>query len=136
MTARKPVDLTVPSFGDEAKSYERDISATRDIVGDWLRWLRVPPVSGVECTAILRSAGFTFAKKMPGCIVMVQDDLLVEVPLSERLDPDVFVALLIKARIGPARFFELFDDPGMLGPGHRVRVHRRVEPLDDVEKKG
>jgi hypothetical protein len=97
------------AFDDEAESRAERISATRDAVGEWTRWLRVPPVSGLECVQALWQEGYRLVARHPGCVEIRRHDLTLQVPLADRLDPDVLIALLIKARVGPVRFLELLD---------------------------
>jgi hypothetical protein len=101
-----PADV---ASGDEAKGYDGDFSATREVVADWLEWLRLPPVSGRECVQALRRARFVVQVTAAGCADLRRDGEAVQVPLVDRLSPDVLVAILIKARVGPVRFLELLD---------------------------
>lgn len=80
------------------------------MVADWLQWLSLPPVSGTECARALRRAGFRIHARPPGCIELEWDGLVVPVPLSEQLGPDVLVAVLLRAHIGPLRFLALLEE--------------------------
>jgi hypothetical protein len=109
MVAKPSANPADTPSGDEAKGYDGGVSATREVVADWLEWLRLPPVSGHECAQALRRARFVVQTSAAGCADMRRDGEAVQVPLVHRLSPDVLVAILIKARVGPARFLELLD---------------------------
>ena len=73
-------------------------------------WLRIPPVSGLECAAALRRAGFRLRPSPPGIANLTRDADLIRVPLAKRLEPEVLITILTRAGIGPARFLELLDE--------------------------
>ena len=104
------MNLAAESLVDEAKDYDASISDTRDCSAEWFDWLHVPPVSGAECVQVLRRAGFIVEGRAAGCADLQREGEVVRVPLTERLSPDVLIAILIKAKVGPARFVALLDD--------------------------
>jgi hypothetical protein len=105
------------TFGEEAKSFEGHISATRRVVADWLQWLSLPPVSGIECMQALQRDGFRIHARPPGCIELERDGLVIPVPLSDQLTPDVLVAVLLRAHVGPLRFLALLERGQVVEPG-------------------
>ncbi len=106
----KPATNSAPgAFCDDATSHVRNISATSAALSEWVRWLRLPPISGLECAQALRGDGFRLLAKVPGCIELHRDATLIQVPLAERLTPDVLIAILLRAGVGPARFLHLLE---------------------------
>jgi hypothetical protein len=92
----------------EADGYSRGAPATGVRL---VSWLILPPVSGLECAAALRRAGFGLGpKSQPGIAELTRDGELIRVPLAQRLAPQVLITILSKAGIGPARFLELLND--------------------------
>jgi hypothetical protein len=102
-------DFTPAAFGDEAGSHIRSTSASTELVAEWMRWLRVPPVSGLECVQALRGDGFEVVARLPGCVELRREHLVVHVPLADRMGPEVLITILLKAHVAPVRFFELID---------------------------
>jgi hypothetical protein len=97
-----------PFFDPEADGYSRDAPATGVRL---VAWLLLPPVSGLECAAALRRAGFGLRpKSQPGIAELTREGELIRVPLAQRLAPQVLITILTKAGIGPARFVELLND--------------------------
>jgi hypothetical protein len=70
----------------------------------------LPPVSGLECAAALRRAGFRLRRSPPGIVNLARDGELIPVPLARRLELEVLITVLTKAGIGPARFLLLLDE--------------------------
>jgi hypothetical protein len=95
------------AFLDEAKSHIRDVSATHRLATEWTRWLRVSAVSGLECVQVLQAAGFRIQARPPGCIEVLRDQLTVQVSVATQLAPDVLVAVMLKAGIGPKQFLDI-----------------------------
>jgi hypothetical protein len=98
-----------PTFGEAAKSFEGHISGTRQVVADWLQWLHLPPVSATECVQALQRDGFRIHARPPGCVELERDGLVIPLPLSDQLRPDVLVAVLQRAQVGPLRFLALLE---------------------------
>jgi hypothetical protein len=91
----------------EADSYTRGASVTGVRL---VPWLRLPPVSGLECAAALGRAGFWLLPSPPGVAVLTRASEWIAVPLAKRLEPEVLITVLMKAGIGPARFLQLLDE--------------------------
>jgi hypothetical protein len=104
MAARAPTN-----FASEAKVYDASISGSYAVT-EWLEWLRVPPVSGAECARALRRGGFVVRAGARGCAELERDGEVVRVPLTERLSPEVFIAILVRASFSPARFIAALDE--------------------------
>ena len=109
MAVKTPTNFAAEALGDEAKGYDPSSSDTRVCSAEWFDWLQVPPVSGAECVRVLRRAGFSLQPGQAGCADLQRNGEVVRVPLTERLGPDVLIAILIKAGVGPARFLALLD---------------------------
>jgi hypothetical protein len=90
----------------EADGYTRDAPATGVRL---VAWLRLPPVSGLQCAAALRRAGFRLRRIPPGIAELTREGDVIRVPLAPALAPQVIITILTKAGIGPARFLELLD---------------------------
>jgi hypothetical protein len=91
----------------EADSYSRGAPVTGVRL---VPWLRLPPVSGLECAAALRRAGFRLRRSPPGIVNLSRDDDLIPVPLATRLELEVLITVLTKAGIGPALFLQLLEE--------------------------
>lgn len=91
----------------EADSYGRGAPVTGVRL---VPWLRLPPVSGLECAAALRRAGFRLRRSPPGTVYLSRDGDVIPVPLATRLEVEVLIIVLTKAGIGPARFLELLEE--------------------------
>jgi hypothetical protein len=76
----------------------------------FIGWLKVPPVSGLQCIRALRRVHFVICASIAGCVELQRRDIRVEVPLANPLDPVVLVAILQRAGMTPSRFLELLDD--------------------------
>jgi len=104
------------AFLDEAESHIRDISASGRLAAEWTRALHLPAVSGLECVQALRGAGFQVQARLPGCVELFRNQLVVQVPLANQLSPDVLVAVMIKACIGPKELLDLLETSRPGGP--------------------
>jgi hypothetical protein len=93
-------------FGREADSYSRGAAVTGVRL---VAWLRLPPVSGLECAAALRKAGFRLRSSSPGIVDLMRHGELIRVPLAKALAPEALVTILRKAGIEASRFLELLD---------------------------
>jgi hypothetical protein len=91
----------------EADSYSRGAPVTGVRL---VPWLRLPPVSGLECAAALRRAGFRLRRSPPGIVNLSRGGDVIPVPLAKRLELEVLITVLMKAGIGPVRFLELLDE--------------------------
>jgi hypothetical protein len=67
-------------------------------------------VSGLECVQVLKRAGFDVAARLPGCVELRGEGCAIQVPLAERLDPEVLAAILHKANMTASRFLLLLDE--------------------------
>jgi hypothetical protein len=94
-------------FDREADRYSRGVPVTGVRL---VPWLRLPPVSGLQCAAALRRAGFRLRRSPPGIVNLTRDGELIPVPLATRLEPEVLITVLTKAGIGPARFLQLLEE--------------------------
>jgi hypothetical protein len=91
----------------EADSYGRGAPVTGVRL---VPWLRLPPVSGLECAAALRRAGFRLRRSPPGIVNLSREGDAIPVPLAQRLELEVLITVLMKAGIGPARFLQLLEE--------------------------
>jgi hypothetical protein len=113
MSEQSSGKLAAAAFLDEAESHVRDISVT--LAAAWTRWLHMPAVSGLECVQVLRAAGFGVRASFPGYVELLRDRFVVQVPLATQLAPDVLIAVMIRAGIGPKQLVDLLGSTG--GPG-------------------
>jgi hypothetical protein len=110
MASEAPQNSPPIPFPDEATSHVLDTSATRDVIAAWLERLRLPPISGAECVRALHRAGYRLRTVAAGCAAVQRDGDTVDVPLIDRLTPDVLAAILAKARLGPVAFLEALGE--------------------------
>jgi hypothetical protein len=107
MTTGDSDQFTAPRAIPVAKSNDASAPATRP---SSVAWLKVPPVSGLECIRALRQEHFVICANLAGCVELQRGDLRLDVPLANPLDPMVLAAILQRAGITPTRFLELLDD--------------------------
>jgi CheY-like chemotaxis protein len=108
MTSKSGANVAPAPPGGEAKGRHESAPVTGvRAVGEWLK---LPPVSGLECVGALRREGFSVRTESAGIIELLRHGLAIGVPLAARLDPVVLAVILQKASIGPSRFLELLDD--------------------------
>jgi CheY-like chemotaxis protein len=107
MTSKSGSNVAPAPPGGEAKGRQESTPVTGvRIVGEWLK---LPPVSGLECVGALRRDGFSVRTESAGIIELLRHGLAIGVPLAARLDPVVLAVILQKAGIGPSRFVALLD---------------------------
>jgi hypothetical protein len=99
MTAKYPTDLEGEASGAVAERHERDGSGPRR--SSYHEWLKVPPVSGFELIHVLEQIGFVLQPHLAGVASMEREGNVIDVPLSDQIDPDVLVAILKRARLSP-----------------------------------
>jgi CheY-like chemotaxis protein len=108
MTSKSGANVAPAPPGGEAKGRHDSVPVTGvRVVGEWLK---LPPVSGLECVGALRREGFSVRTESVGVIELLRNGLAIGVPRAARLDPVVLAVILQKASIGPARFLQLLDD--------------------------
>jgi hypothetical protein len=77
---------------------------------NFIGWLKVPPVSGLQCIRALRQEHFVICASVAGCVELQRGGIRVDVALANPLDPVVLAAILQRAGMTPSRFLELLDD--------------------------
>ena len=107
MPARNPTELAEATPGSVAKLHERGGSERRP--SSYHEWLKVPPVSGFELVYVLQSVGFVPRPGAGGVATMQRGDDVVEVPLSDRLETEVLIEILRRARLTPSALRALLD---------------------------
>jgi hypothetical protein len=76
-----------------------------------VEWRRLPVVSALECVDALRRAGFAVQASPSGIVELARGEVVIQVPLAERLAWEALVVILYRAGIGPATFVELLSGP-------------------------
>ncbi len=105
--ARKEPASFGPEVGEHGAALLEAASSVRR--SSYHEWLKVPPVSGFEVVHVLQQVGFAL-QPGPACIAQLQRDAeVIEVPLSDRLEPNVLIAILQRARLTANGFLALLD---------------------------
>jgi hypothetical protein len=107
MTAKYRADLKPATPGAVAKYPDRGGSGPRR--STYHDWLKVPPVSGFELVYVLEHVGFVLRPGFPGVASMQRQGEVVEVPLSDRLELEVLIAILHRARLTSRALMALLD---------------------------
>jgi hypothetical protein len=107
MAAKDPTELGPASPGTVAEFPGRGVSGEKR--SSYHEWLKVPPVSGYEVVYVLEHVGFILRPGSGGVATMQRDGDVVEVPLSDRLDTEVLIAILRRARLTPRALLGLLD---------------------------
>jgi hypothetical protein len=107
MTAKHPTDGGPATPGVVAEFPERGDSAVRR--SSYHELLKLPPVSGFEVVYVLQHIGFVLRRGPGGVATMHRDGVILEVPLSDRLDLQVLVAILRRAGLTAQALLALLD---------------------------
>jgi hypothetical protein len=105
MTAKSPLHVAPGEEFDLTKDRERSGSGPR--LSSYHEWLKVPPVSGFELVSVLEQIGFVLQPGSAGVATLQRYGDVIEVPLSDRLDPDVLIAILQRAGLTPSGLISL-----------------------------
>jgi hypothetical protein len=107
MATRNPTELAEATPGTVANLHERGGSERK--ASSYHEWLKVPPVSGFELVYVLQHVGFVPRPGSGGVATMQRGGDVVEVPLSDRLETQVLIEILRRARLTPSALLALLD---------------------------
>ena len=109
MSSMKPPIASTERVLEGAKVTDSGIRAGRELFHSSLEWFKIPPISGMECVRALERTGLTVEHASEAVVTLGGQAQSVQVPLVDRLSPDILVAILIRAGVGPTRFMDLLN---------------------------